>query len=57
MLYFCLGYSVITYKQELMSRKKYRCLAKKHIDSQRYFLYYVIDNFILRGEKERTANE
>jgi len=21
MLYFCLGYSVITYKQELMSRK------------------------------------
>lgn len=57
MLYFCLGYSVITYKQELMSRKKYRCLAKKHIDSQRYFLYYVIDNFILRGEKERTVNE
>ena len=56
MLYFCSEYTAITYKQELLS-KKYRWLAKNHIDSQRYFLYYVIDNFILRGEKERTANE
>ncbi len=37
MLYFCLGYSVITYKQELMSRKKYRCLANIYIDNQGYF--------------------
>ena len=57
MLYFCLGYFVITYKQELMSRKNIVVWQKKHIDSQRYFLYYIIDNFILRGEKERTANE